>query len=72
MRQTETTQALISFLDQPHKPDNAIQRLTDIDTNPYSRREIKYTKCLTKQVKISHDSTVTKRIEYRLFSFTFR
>ena len=32
VRRSDTTQALLSVMDQPHKPDNAIRRLTGIDT----------------------------------------
>ena len=52
VRRTETTQALISVLDRPHKPDNTIQQLTNIDTTPHARREIKYTKCITKYIDL--------------------
>ena len=52
MRQIETIQALIFILNRLHKPDNAIQRLTHIDTTPHACREIKYTKCITKHIDL--------------------
>ena len=50
--QTNTTGALEAILNQPHKPPNTIQKMTGIDTTPHAKREIKYTKCLTKHINL--------------------
>ena len=50
--QNNTTGALEAILNQPHKPPNTIQKMTGIDTIPHAKREIKYTKCLTKHINL--------------------
>ena len=52
VQRTEETRAMAAALHQPIKPLNAIQRMTGIETTPHARREIKYTKCLTKHIDL--------------------
>ena len=48
----ETTIALAFVQNQPNKPLNTIQRMSGIEITPHARREIKYTKCLTKHIDL--------------------
>ena len=64
VRQSETTRALAAIMGRPHRPLNTIQKMTGIDTTPHARREIKYTKCLSK-----HIALVQAELRYRGVTF---
>ena len=52
VRRNEITEGLASILHNDHKEDNAIQKQAGIDTTAYGRREIKYSRCLTKHMNL--------------------
>ena len=57
---TETTQRLATIIDLPPKPLNAIQKMKGLDTTPHARREIKYTRCITKHIDL-----ITAELNFR-------
>ena len=60
VRRNKAIAALESISDQPHKPENVIQRMSGYDTTPHGRREIKYTRC----IKI-HIDLIRAELEFR-------
>ena len=64
VRRNETTIGLTCILDKNHKPENTIQRQTGIDTTAYGRREIKYTRCLTKHINLIRAELTTRNEQF--------
>jgi len=58
--QTETIQRLAAIINLPPKPLNVIQKKKVLDTTPCARREIKYTRFITKYIDL-----ITAELNFR-------
>ena len=64
VQRMETTTALAFVQNQPNKPLNAIQRMSGIEITPHARREIKYTKCLTKHIDLLRAELIFRGVTF--------